>query len=128
MKKLLEGNVRVGAHGPLRGIELRHIERRPPSGIWGGLWSLPEIPDDEDVSDWCLDRLHVSPVDTDRWDTLRHSFSHFDLDIKPIAVRLDAAAGKVADSETSLWYKPDADRQIGLAAPVAKLIQSLTLR
>jgi A/G-specific adenine glycosylase len=105
-----------------------YLERRPPSGIWGGLWSLPEIPDDEDVGDWCLDRLHVSPVDTDRWDTLRHSFSHYDLDIKPIAVRLDAVAGKVADSETSLWYKPDADRQIGLAAPVAKLIQSLTLR
>ena len=25
------------------------FERRPPVGIWGGLWSLPELPLDADV-------------------------------------------------------------------------------
>jgi len=37
------------------------LEQRPPSGIWGGLWSLPETtaaPDDETaLVDWCRERL-----------------------------------------------------------------------
>ena len=104
-----------------------YLERRPASGIWGGLWSLPELKSDEDLGNWCLDRLKANPSETDRWDTLRHSFSHYDLDIQPIAVRLEQIHCEVADSDTTLWYKPGADHQIGLAAPVAKLIQSLTV-
>ena len=104
-----------------------YLERRPPSGIWGGLWSLPELRDDESVGDWCRSRLNASPLETDAWDTLRHSFSHYDLDIQPVAVRVEGTSRKVADSDSALWYKPGAEQQIGLAAPVAKLIDSLTL-
>ena len=46
-----------------------YLERRPPSGIWGGLWSFPELGDNEDVKDWCAKRLNASPTETDRWET-----------------------------------------------------------
>ena len=105
-----------------------YLERRPPSGIWGGLWSLPEIDDDQSVDSWCQQRLNTSPAETDRWVVMRHSFSHYDLDILPIAVRIEQADDVVADSDSALWYKPDADQQIGLAAPVEKLIRSLMMR
>ena len=99
-----------------------YLERRPPAGIWGGLWSLPEV---DDVDDWCLKVLHSSPTDTEPRDTLRHSFSHFDLDIRPVVVRVDAVSRKVADSPDATWYSLNDDPPGGIAAPVQKLINSL---
>jgi len=100
------------------------LERRPPAGIWGGLWSLPEV---DDVDDWCLQVLHSSPTDAELRETLRHSFSHFDLDIRPVVVRVDAVSRKVADSSDATWYSLNDDPPGGIAAPVQKLINSLKI-
>ena len=99
-----------------------YLERRPAAGIWGGLWSLPEV---SDVGDWCAQRLQAEAVETESWDTLRHSFSHYDLDISPVVVRIDAASSKVADYDDSTWYRPGDTPPGGIAAPVMKLIESL---
>ena len=41
-----------------------YLERRPEAGIWGGLWSLPEI-GDETVEDWCVRELgREHPLDS----------------------------------------------------------------
>ncbi len=77
-----------------------YLERRPPAGIWGGLWSLPEI-DGADVGDWCRQTLNSSGDSVEAWDTLRHSFSHYDLDIRPVVVRLPGGSRKVADEDGS---------------------------
>ena len=99
-----------------------YLERRPPAGIWGGLWSLPEV---DNVDDWCRRVLQSSPGDTETRDTLRHSFSHFDLDIRPVVVRITAVSRKVADSPDATWYCPDDEPPGGIAAPVQKLINTL---
>jgi A/G-specific adenine glycosylase len=99
-----------------------YLERRPAAGIWGGLWSLPEV---SDVGDWCAERLDATAVSTESWGTLRHSFSHYDLDIAPVVVRIDAASSKVADSDDSTWYRPGDAPPGGIAAPVRKLIDTL---
>ncbi len=101
-----------------------YLERRPPVGIWGGLWSLPEV---DDVDDWCRRVLQSSPGDAETMDTLRHSFSHFDLDIRPVVVRVAAVSRKVADSPDATWYCPDDDPPGGIAAPVQKLINTLKM-
>ncbi len=99
-----------------------YLERRPASGIWGGLWSLPEV---SDVDDWCSERLNTATVDAEAWDSLRHSFSHYDLDITPIVVRVDAASSRVADDADSTWHRLDGAPPGGIAAPVTKLINTL---
>jgi len=99
-----------------------YLERRPPSGIWGGLWSLPEV---DDVADWCAARLAVNAVEAERWGTLRHSFSHYDLDIAPVVVRIGAASSTVADTGDSTWYRLTETPPGGIAAPVMKLIDTL---
>ena len=99
-----------------------YLERRPASGIWGGLWSLPEV---SDVDDWCAERLQAEAVSTESWGTLRHSFSHYDLDIAPVVVRIDSVSSKVADSDDSTWYRPGDAPPGGIAAPVMKLIDTL---
>jgi A/G-specific adenine glycosylase len=102
-----------------------YLQRRPEAGIWGGLWSLPELPSDDAVMEWCAQTLHASAADVDHWDTLRHSFSHYDLDIKPIAVRLESPPQKVSDSDQELWYTLAQPPGIGLATPVQTLIDYL---
>jgi A/G-specific adenine glycosylase len=99
-----------------------YLERRPASGIWGGLWSLPEV---SDVGGWCAERLNAEAVAVENWDTLRHSFSHYDLDIAPVVVRIDTASSKVADCGDSTWYRPGDAPPGGIAAPVMKLIETL---
>ena len=36
------------------------LERRPPAGIWGGLQSLPELPEDADAADWVATRYGLA--------------------------------------------------------------------
>lgn len=101
------------------------LERRPPSGIWGGLWSFPELSSKEDADQWCQRRLASRPQSIDQLDTIRHSFSHFDLDIVPIVVRIDEASSTVADDGDGHWYCLHNPSPLGLAAPVQKLMNSL---
>ena len=61
----------------------------------------------------------------ERWDTLRHSFSHYDLDIAPVVVRIASVSSKVADHDDSTWYRPGDAPPGGIAAPVMKLIETL---
>jgi A/G-specific adenine glycosylase len=56
---------------------------------------------------------------------LRHSFSHYDLDIRPLLVRVDSPLSKVADSDTTAWYRLGEAPPGGIAAPVRKLIDQL---
>ena len=107
-----------------RGGDL-YLERRPPSGLWGGLWSFPELGSDEDVGDWCERRFDSRPLSVTEWATFRHSFSHYDLDILPLVVQVEAASRRVADSAGGGWYPLAETPAVGLAAPVEKLMNSL---
>ena len=102
-----------------------YLERRPPSGIWGGLWSFPELTVDADVIEWCERRFACEPTSVERWDTLRHSFSHYDLDIQPMRVRVGPASRKVADTDGAGWYSLAETPAVGMAAPVQKLMIAL---
>ncbi|MGD2112590.1 MAG: A/G-specific adenine glycosylase [Gammaproteobacteria bacterium] len=98
------------------------LERRPPAGIWGGLWSLPELAADADIGAWCAQRLGLPVTRTGEWPVLRHTFSHFHLDITPVLARTDAARGRIMDAGLQVWYKPGQADERGLAAPVARLV------
>jgi len=101
-----------------------YLERRPEAGIWGGLWSLPEL-GEQSLDDWCVDILGSVATETQSWDVLRHSFSHYDLDIQPIFVRIESQAGTVADAAARTWHRLNDTPPGGMAAPVQKLINQL---
>ena len=95
------------------------LEQRPASGIWGGLWSLPE-PGERGADAWCEDTLGCRVRQQQTKDVLRHTFSHFHLDITPVLVDVDDA--RSVEDATRVWYNPDAPAALGLAAPVQTLI------
>lgn len=99
------------------------LERRPLVGIWGGLWSFPECPPGSDPTDWCRMHLGVGPARVEKLSPRRHSFSHFRLDILPLRLDLESSPAGVADGERRLWYDPRRTSPLGLAAPVARLLE-----
>ncbi len=68
------------------------LEKRPPAGIWGGLWSFPELRAEDVPAVWCRDKLGITAAEIDRWPVMRHTFSHFHLDITPLLLRANDAS------------------------------------
>lgn len=100
--------------------------RRPPSGVWGGLWSLPEIPRGDDPVGWCREVLACGARPRSDLAPVKHGFTHFELDILPRVLDLEAPPGRVMDADDWLWYNPRAPHQIGLPAVVDRLLASDT--
>lgn len=103
------------------------LTKRPPAGIWGGLWSLPECSVGDDVIEWCRCRLGFSVREQERWPVLRHTFSHFHLDIHPVVVNIESHAASIMEDTASVWYNPQKPQQLGLAAPIQRLLSKLTV-
>jgi A/G-specific adenine glycosylase len=101
------------------------LEQRPPSGVWGGLWCLPELPMEQDPLIWCGEVLDAGGRVGRLFPGRRHSFSHFHLDIAPIEILLNAPGCRVLEAPGRLWYNPAQPENIGLAAPVARLISEM---
>ncbi|WP_443190182.1 A/G-specific adenine glycosylase [Pseudomonas indica] len=97
------------------------LYRRPSSGLWGGLWSLPELDDLEALAP--LAAQHALRLGERReLPGLTHTFSHFQLAIEPWLVRVDTATPGVAEADW-LWYNLATPPRLGLAAPVKKLLK-----
>jgi A/G-specific adenine glycosylase len=101
------------------------LERRPDAGIWGGLFSLPELGDDEEAHVWCARSLNASIGAAHELPRINHAFTHFDLEIAPTLLELDSGAAVVMDRPDWLWYKPGMQTTLGLAAPIAALLNSV---
>ena len=101
------------------------LEKRPPAGIWGGLWSFPEYRSGPELTDWIKARAVLVSETLISLPQVRHSFSHFHLDITPIKGVIRDKADTIRDNETYLWYTPGRDMEIGMAAPVKALMQQL---
>jgi len=101
------------------------LEQRPAQGIWGGLWSFPELSLEKDPEEFA--ESHYGKVaGIECWDSYRHTFSHYHLDITPVLVQLNKVQHKVAEKK-SHWYDVHEPGALGLAAPVKKLLQKLAV-
>ncbi|MGH8495198.1 MAG: A/G-specific adenine glycosylase [Gammaproteobacteria bacterium] len=101
------------------------LERRPPQGIWGGLWGLPEVDGDCDIDVWCASRFGCAAASVEDWPPLRHAFTHFELDILPKLVRIGESPPRVMEDDRWRWYAPASPVKLGLSAPVSKLLARL---
>jgi len=102
-----------------------YVEKRPPVGIWGGLWSFPEHETLEGMRDWCADKLKVKIKNQQVWDEMRHTFSHFHLDITPVLIEASNPKNIVMEENSAVWYKLGHQHDRGYAAPMMKLFKKL---
>jgi A/G-specific adenine glycosylase len=100
------------------------LERRPPQGIWGGLWGLPEFPSVDAAVEWSTRELHSNAASRETLAPLRHAFTHFDLQIDPIRIECNADT-RVMEPERYVWYNAAAPQPLGLPTPVKSLLDSV---
>ncbi|UTF61711.1 A/G-specific adenine glycosylase [Gilvimarinus sp. DA14] len=100
------------------------LEQRAATGIWGGLWSFPELALEQKVAEFCTTR-YGEPGTIEYWDSYRHTFSHYHLDITPVLVQLGREPDRVMEAGGALWYNVHQPENVGLAAPVKRLLESL---
>ena len=100
------------------------LEKRPPSGIWGSLYSFPEGDNPKELPSLTA-AVTIQEDSLRMLEPLRHTFSHFHLDITPVTVQGEPT-NAAAEPERWLWYPLDGSIEVGLAAPVKKIIKSLS--
>jgi A/G-specific adenine glycosylase len=124
-------NRRTGRPLPLRAATLLLLRdeqqriclvQRPPTGIWGGLWSLPEMTGQAPEA-WAAAQLGMSISTDAARPPLRHSFTHFHLDLHVIPAVVTGMSGlRSMEQPEVVWYNADDATELGMAAPIRQII------
>ena len=107
------------------GLRAVLLERRPAPGVWGGLWSPPQFENEVAALDWCRQQVGEPESIAERLAPIDHTFTHFDLHLKPLRVRCTPAF-EVREGGNRLWYVLGAPPRVGLPQPIRLLIERLT--
>lgn len=102
------------------------LEKRPPTGIWGGLWSLPECSWQENAKIFSKKYYHCETEKSYPQSRIRHTFSHFHLEIQPMLLFVKNWRPPLMESNHIVWYNIEKLQEKGLAAPIKKLIDQLS--
>jgi A/G-specific adenine glycosylase len=99
------------------------LEQRPPLGIWGGLWSLPEVACDTDVSTYVGAHLDAVTGVLHHLPSLTHVFTHFALTMHPVRVPIThwPLTARIPGVE---WFARDAAIAAAVPAPIRKLLRA----
>ena len=100
------------------------LQRRPGTGVWAGLWSLPETPDSAAARDWLAQQCTDDFAGGAHLPMVAHGFSHYRLDIAPILFREVQPRLRIPDNADLRWAARDELLSIGLPSPVRKLLSS----
>jgi A/G-specific adenine glycosylase len=96
------------------------LTKRPPSGIWGGLWTLPMGESVHEIEK----ELGVSAVPSRPLQPIGHRLSHLRMSIHPALATVDAA-GRVKCSPEHCWLDPADRAGLGLPKPVSELLKRI---
>ena len=103
------------------------LERRPASGIWGGLYCLPVFETEAALLAFLPER---SRLKIQRLPPFKHVLTHKDMYLSPLIARFSANQ-KMPSTDTSAqghWFLPEQSLQLGLPAPIRKLLDSESAR
>lgn len=96
------------------------LERRPPSGIWGGLWSLPA----DDAGLTLTDKFGLEKHQLQPLPAVRHQLSHVQMDIRPVLAHSELPAKGVECAAEQRWFKSSEWPELGLPKPVRGLLET----
>ncbi|MBI5439087.1 MAG: A/G-specific adenine glycosylase [Nitrosomonadales bacterium] len=112
------------------------LEKRAPSGIWGGLWCPPQFDDEASAMTWC-EQQRIEPVRPDAstgsaqgkcsceaLPTFTHTFTHFKLHITPLPLRV-ARKPLQAQQPGSVWLDVEEALRAAIPAPVRRVLKEL---
>jgi A/G-specific adenine glycosylase len=98
------------------------LEKRPARGIWGGMWSLPELPIETDPIQHCQEHFGLKAQSQHAMPKLSHSFTHFKLHIQPVQLHL---APRLSTPSGQIWLPPADALGAALPTPIRTLVTQL---
>jgi A/G-specific adenine glycosylase len=102
------------------------LERRPPAGLWGGLWTFPQFEEHTAAMEWIESRLATSSAgEVTELAPYAHAFTHFDLVLHPLLVSASPVSTRIEAADRYCWYDAARPPRIGLAKPAVDLIALL---
>ncbi len=103
------------------------LQQRPDTGIWGGLWSLPEFDGGLSAKAGC-DQLGVTVSKMQQLSAFLHVFTHYRLTIEPVLAHASStriAAANESNTKQTEWVPLSQLSARGMPAPVRKLLDGL---
>ncbi len=97
------------------------LQRRPPSGIWGGLLSLPEL-NGESVESFAL-RQGCRLLDTQAMPPITHLFTHFRLIMQVLRCEVEISSLRAGEGGWE-WLALEDVGSAALPTPIRKLLRS----
>jgi len=100
------------------------LEKRPGSGIWGGLWCPPQIDEGQNSADFCAQNFGADLTQTIVLPVLSHTFTHFKLHISPLLIRVKNKH-KFLQEPGRVWLNVEDALHAAIPAPVRTLLKTL---
>ena len=98
------------------------LQRRPGTGIWASLWTLPQADTDADLRTWFAREAEGDYDAAEALPVLVHTFSHYRLHLQPLRLRKVALRARVRDNDDLRWVARGELATLGLPAPIRKLL------
>ena len=102
------------------------LEKRAPTGIWGGMWSLPEAAPDADLSVLCAHRYGAEVAAHEAMPTVAHGFTHFKLDIVPYKLMISRVTLRAA-APGVMWLQVGDALDAAIPAPVKRILAAIAV-
>ena len=74
------------------------------------------------MSEYCVREFGTEPASVIEHDTIKHGFTHFQLDIQPVEATLPGTAPTAVHDADRQWATPEVARALGLPKPVRALL------
>ncbi|HAT8663335.1 A/G-specific adenine glycosylase [Legionella pneumophila] len=101
-----------------------YLEKRPPTGLWGGLWCLPSI-NNQTCPIEHIQLFYKLQGDSPKLITrFKHSFSHFHLEITALSIRIESTNNFISESREQ-WFTKETLPTLGLAKPTTLILSKL---
>ncbi|WMJ68775.1 A/G-specific adenine glycosylase [Stenotrophomonas sp. 24(2023)] len=95
------------------------LQKRPDTGIWAQLWTLPQADSGSALQDWFDSHIDGSLEDAEELPGLQHTFSHYRLHLQVLSRRVN---GLRMAAPSLRWVTDDERAALGLPAPIRKLL------
>ena len=99
------------------------LEKRPPTGIWGGLWSLPELAVEADIRKTLQLRFGIIDHTSREMNRVDHGFTHFSLTIFPVEIT-PVKMPLCAMQSGQIWATLDDAMDAAIPAPVKRILEA----
>ncbi|MDP3087856.1 MAG: A/G-specific adenine glycosylase [Methylotenera sp.] len=103
------------------------LEKRPPAGIWGSLWSFPETDTTLDLASLAHRLFNVVAEVLEPLPKFSHAFTHYKLHIQPQPLQVIKLLPHINENRY-VWLNINDALDAAIPTPIRKILQSMLMK